>query len=79
MTVFVLRGYVLLLTAHMSHKFAEAERHQCKMLGALIRQADVHTPAHVERMRVQTVCHYTSDVIGVICRIRGAVIQLAMP
>jgi len=25
------------------------------------------------------ICHYTSDVIGVICRIWGAVIQLAMP
>ena len=25
------------------------------------------------------ICHYTSDVIGVICRIQGAVIPLAMP
>ena len=39
-----------------------------------------HICRRMAAVRLQiAICHYTSDVIGVICRIWGAVIQLAMP
>ena len=38
----------------------------------------LHLCMAAARLQV-AICHYTSDVIGVICRMQGAVIQLAMP
>ena len=40
--------------------------------------ADFFRGGFLPRLQV-AICHYTSDVIGVICRIWGAVIQLALP